>query len=312
MSWVKPGARVTHNRYGAGTVIAIGKDIIKVRFGATERTLSYPSVFENGILSKSVAAPEPPKAKGPDWAVVGAAVSHRSFGDGIIETINGGHMTVRFGNTAKPFIYPDAFTAGHLTKGQVGAVQEQMDFIGNRRKEFVLYLKNQGYAETSSNAMASAVSRVGDFAVEKGYTRTPIFEIAEPSDLSRVWGLLEVNSDFIRLNNKQNRRFSMAMKHYINFISSASNAKSDAHTEPHTDKKNEPQKKTITLIEALRTGGFRCIDNRTTSSILWVLYEPAKKNEFDKIISGYNVQCKLEKRGALATNNAPAWRIMFN
>lgn len=312
LSWVKPGARVTHNRYGAGTVIAIGKDIIKVRFGATERTLSYPSVFENGILSKPVAVPEPPKAKGPDWAVVGAAVSHRSFGDGIIETINGGHMTVRFGNTAKPFIYPDAFTAGHLTKGQVGAVQEQMDFIGNRRKEFVLYLKNQGYAETSSNAMASAVSRVGDFAVEKGYTRTPIFEIAEPSDLSRVWGLLEVNSDFIRLNNKQNRRFSMAMKHYINFISSTSNAKSDAHTEPHTDKKNEPQKKTITLIEALRTGGFRCIDNRTTSSILWVLYEPAKKNEFDKIISGYNVQCKLEKRGALATNNAPAWRIMFN
>ncbi len=109
-------------------------------------------------------------------------------------------MNVRFGNTVKLFVYPDAFTAGHLTKGQAAAVKEQ----------------------------------------------------------------------------------------------------------------NEPQKKSITLIEALRTGGFRCIDNRTTSSILWVLYDPAKKNEFDKIISGYNVQCKLEKRGALATNNAPAWRIMFN
>ena len=30
------------------------------------------------------------------------------------------------------------------------------------------------------------------------------------------------------------------------------------------------------------------------------------------MIAGYNVQYKLEKRGAMATKNAPAWRIMFN
>jgi hypothetical protein len=56
---------------------------------------------------------------------------------------------------------------------------------------------------------------------------------------------------------------------------------------------------------------FRYIDNRTTSSILWVFYEPTRKDDFERIISGYKVQCKLEKRGALATKNAPAWRVMF-
>ena len=51
--WVKPGVRVVHNRYGAGVVQAVSKDIIKVRFDQSERTLSYPSVFENGILTKT-------------------------------------------------------------------------------------------------------------------------------------------------------------------------------------------------------------------------------------------------------------------
>lgn len=36
LSWVKPGVRVNHNRYGAGVVLSVAKDIIKVRFGQTE------------------------------------------------------------------------------------------------------------------------------------------------------------------------------------------------------------------------------------------------------------------------------------
>ena len=65
------------------------------------------------------------------------------------------------------------------------------------------------------------------------------------------------------------------------------------------------------LLNRLVSAGFTCIDNRGTSSILWVLYVAEKKTEFESIISGFNVQCKLEKRGALATNNRAAWRIMY-
>ena len=66
------------------------------------------------------------------------------------------------------------------------------------------------------------------------------------------------------------------------------------------------------LIEILKENQFICIDNRTTSGILWVLYSVDKKAIFEELIAGYNVSYKLERRGAVATKNAPAWRIMFN
>lgn len=66
------------------------------------------------------------------------------------------------------------------------------------------------------------------------------------------------------------------------------------------------------LIKTLKDHKFTCIDNRTTSGILWVLYSVDKKAIFEELITGYNVSYKLERRGAVATKNAPAWRIMFN
>jgi len=311
LTWVRPGARVNHNRYGAGVVLSVATDIIKVRFGQTERTLSYPSVFENGILTKPTSISEPPKAKGPEWAVVGAAVSHKSFGDGVIETIDGAHMSVRFGDVVKPFLYPGAFTDGHLTKGnaKTSPVEIQMKLFGDKRMDFSSYLRSKGYADNSAKAMASAVSRVGDYAIEKCFTRTPIFEITDVETVRKIWNQLERNSDFVRFNNSQNRRFSAAMKHYMDFISSAP---SQSEEKTHKAETQRPASGRLSLVDTLKQAGFKCIDNRTTSSILWVLYEPAKKDLFESTIAGYNVQCKLEKRGALATNNAPAWRIMFN
>lgn len=308
LSWVKPGVRVVHNRYGAGVVQAVSKDIIKVRFDQSERTLSYPSVFENGILTKPAATQEAPKAKGPEWAVVGASVLHKTFGDGVIESIDGGHMSVRFGSVVKPFLYPGAFSDGHLSRGKTSSAsaEAQMNLFSDRRKDFIAYLRSNGYAETSANAMASAVSRIGDYAIEKGFTMLSVFEAASVADVRKWWSVLEKDREFIIFNNSQNRRFTAAMKHYMDFLTSGEmNA-------PAKDTPKEAAKGRVPLLEALKAKGFRCIDNRTTSSILWVLYDPAKKGEFDSIIAGYNVQCKLEKRGALATNNAPAWRIMFN
>jgi hypothetical protein len=202
LSWVKVGVRVNHKRFGNGIITSISKDQIKVRFGKDERTLMYPSSFENGLLTKQVVQ-EKPIAKGPDWAAVGAKVHHNSFGDGVITAIDGGHLTVRFGDVSKPFVYPDAFTRGFLKQPNLQSEKKQVPLT------------------TSKNGQAS-------------------------------------------------------------------------------------------LLETLKAEGFRYIDNRSTSSILWVLYEPMRKADFERIIADYNVQCKLEKRGALATKNAPAWRIMFN
>ena len=65
------------------------------------------------------------------------------------------------------------------------------------------------------------------------------------------------------------------------------------------------------ILSKLNAAGFSCIDKRSSSSILWVLYSSEKKEEFEKIVSGFGVQYALERRGAVATENKPAWRIMF-
>lgn len=310
LAWVKAGVRVIHQRYGIGVVLAVAKDTIKVRFGQTERTLAYPGVFVNGILTRSVSTSEPLKAKGPEWAIAGAAVSHKAFGDGVIETIDGTHMTVRFGKIVKPFLYPNAFADGHLIKGKAivppAGAQLQIPLLQNKRKDFVAYLRSKKYAETSANAMASAVSRVGKYVIEQEISKVPIFEIADDKTVFQIWTLLEHNEDFIKFDNSQNRRFSIAMKHYLDFLSSA------IKEEPMKAERKKPENGRLSLVEMLRNAGFECIDNRATSSILWVLYDPAKKDAFERTIAGYDIQCKLEKRGALAMNNAPAWRIMFN
>ena len=71
-------------------------------------------------------------------------------------------------------------------------------------------------------------------------------------------------------------------------------------------------KSSVELIRELAAKGFTCIDNRSTSGIVWVLYISEKKTSFETIVAGYNVQYKLEKRGAMATKNVPAWRIMLD
>ena len=64
------------------------------------------------------------------------------------------------------------------------------------------------------------------------------------------------------------------------------------------------------LLTELRAEGFTLIDHRGTSAILWVLYAPRKAEQFYRIISKYGIPYRLEVRGALATQNRAAWRIM--
>lgn len=81
---------------------------------------------------------------------------------------------------------------------------------------------------------------------------------------------------------------------------------------PVTAPSSKMSKNPNELMRVLRDNQFACIDNRMSSGILWVLYSAEKRELFERVIGEYNVACKLEKRGAVATNNVPAWRVMFN
>lgn len=56
LSWVRPGAKVIDSRYGRGTVLAVVRDMIKIRYRRSERYFPYPGVIEKGLVTN--AAPQ--------------------------------------------------------------------------------------------------------------------------------------------------------------------------------------------------------------------------------------------------------------
>lgn len=61
------------------------------------------------------------------------------------------------------------------------------------------------------------------------------------------------------------------------------------------------------LVETLKHHNLQFIDNRVNSGILWVLDDPVRHSEIETLIGKLG---SFEKRGAIATGNKPAWRIM--
>lgn len=113
LSWVKAGALVRHERFGNGTVVAVEKDRISVRFGGETRTLTYPATFENGTLAKREAQKQG-QANARPTHKAGDRVMSSAFGEGVISSIADGKVIVAFQNVEKTFMYPDAFDKGFL------------------------------------------------------------------------------------------------------------------------------------------------------------------------------------------------------
>ena len=65
------------------------------------------------------------------------------------------------------------------------------------------------------------------------------------------------------------------------------------------------------LLAALTERGFRYLDNRKSSGLLWVYYDSGKVGQLIELRSKFGFQSKLEKRGAKATDNQTAWCITW-
>lgn len=65
------------------------------------------------------------------------------------------------------------------------------------------------------------------------------------------------------------------------------------------------------FIAEIKNKGITFIDNREQSGIVWVLYSIDVKETIEKLAKKHQCKFGLEKRGSIATNNRPAWRIIF-
>ncbi len=66
----------------------------------------------------------------------------------------------------------------------------------------------------------------------------------------------------------------------------------------------------LTIIEIFKGANINFIDNRIQSGIIWVPLINESKEKIEEILNNSGLKYSLEKRGALATNNKPAWRVM--
>lgn len=76
-------------------------------------------------------------------------------------------------------------------------------------------------------------------------------------------------------------------------------------------KKNNQKSKSNVFIEELIQHDVKIVDNREKSGIVWIIYDNGKKVFIEETIKKYNLTAYLERRGAVATNNCPAWRVMI-
>lgn len=51
------------------------------------------------------------------------------------------------------------------------------------------------------------------------------------------------------------------------------------------------------------------IDNRKLSGLLWIIYDPEKKDKIENFLEINKCNYSFDRRGTKATNNRKAWRI---
>lgn len=91
------------------------------------------------------------------------------------------------------------------------------DGIQSARKRFTEYMLGNKYSLSTARGMTSAVSGVGDYANEHGFLSQSIFLITDYSQLQSFWNRLLNDRDFAEFNRAQNRRFTVAMNHFLTY-----------------------------------------------------------------------------------------------
>ncbi|MCR4600356.1 MAG: AAA family ATPase [Clostridia bacterium] len=118
-----------------------------------------------------------------------------------------------------------------------------------------------------------------------------------------------------KTTSKQSMGKSLKEASSLNATSKANpGIKADKRSKSDTPKTKKKDTKTTDgkdFLELLRAHHAEFVDNRKQSSIVWILYDKEKKALIESTIREFGFKSSLEKRGAIATGNRPAWRVMI-
>ena len=89
--------------------------------------------------------------------------------------------------------------------------------IQNARKDFSDYMLKRSYSLSTVRGMASAVTGVSEYANEHGFLSQSVFLLTDYNQLQDFWNKLQNDPDFYEYNRSQNRRFTVAMNHFLTY-----------------------------------------------------------------------------------------------
>ena len=75
----------------------------------------------------------------------------------------------------------------------------------------------RSYSLSTVRGMASAVAGVSEYANEHGFLSQSLFLLTDYNQLQNFWNKLQNDPDFYKYNRSQNRRFTVAMNHFLNY-----------------------------------------------------------------------------------------------
>lgn len=222
------------------------------------------------------------------WVRSGVRVRHKNFGEGVITKLTHDQVVVRLGTSERTFAYPSAFTSGIFTK--------------------VIAQERPAPKSMPKPAPKQAATKGPEWVKLGASVRHDTFGIGTIIELDGTHLVVQFG--------KEAKRFV-----YPDAFARGYLKQGNPNTVP-SDSKPEQLAMDLTgtkvyktaaegMLDELMALGFKCVDNRLTSSIIWVIYSPDKARTFETIAAKYKVKYSLERRGALATRNKPAWRVMI-
>jgi len=95
-------------------------------------------------------------------------IKHKTFGDGIVRSVNGKYITASFGSVEKKFVYPDAFE-NFLTLSDGTVSQEILEDIKTAKmaKQVIIDKKNEENRRAMTHGIVIPGKEIGVIEVEE-------------------------------------------------------------------------------------------------------------------------------------------------
>lgn len=160
------------------------------------------------------------------------------------------NVEIRYIQKPQPSVDEESFAPVIAQNGKEGQVPSASDNskikAEQMRQAFIVWMRKNGYSQSSCNGYASALLTIGVFAKEKGVATRSFFEMTDPNESAEVWRKLRLLPEYISYNRDQHNRFSAAIKQFIVFHSTYNKAapiSSKAQTTSDTGNPTPAQKK---------------------------------------------------------------------